>query len=203
MTACTRRAGSGARADTPSPGHKETPDEFCSLSGTVQRRRVTGPPTALASRAIQRGQSPRDRHTREHHHHDQREQTMGRARLWAILLSCVSARAFHSGKILRRRRGAVDAGRPVPCRFSIGSHRIVAPLQWRSLRFFLLTSTYRPGGGGDRGGARPQGRAHDVPALAASLPIARGADDAAGGVLEHDPEKWTPDFGKDHAPPIG
>jgi hypothetical protein len=23
------------------------------------------------------------------------------------------------------------------------------------------------------------------------------------GTLEHDPEKWIPVFGKDHAPPIG
>jgi hypothetical protein len=28
----------------------------------------------------------------------------------------------------------------------------------------------------------------------------RSASDQA---LEHDPERWIPDFGKDHAPPIG
>jgi hypothetical protein len=26
--------------------------------------------------------------------------------------------------------------------------------------------------------------------------------DATGSLLEHDPEKWIPVFGKDHAPPI-
>ena len=32
--------------------------------------------------------------------------------------------------------------------------------------------------------------------------LVAGPDGRAVGALEHDPEKWEPVFGKDHAPPI-